>query len=109
MAIAYNWVISKMEYYPEKEGNEQVVSNIYWKYQAKDGKYFAEVYGSQLLNTDNINKFVPYSKLTKEQVIAWLEEVMGKTKIDSFKSELALAIESQKSPPVVSSRLPWEK
>lgn len=107
MAIVYKWVVSELECYTEKEGKSQVVRNVYWRYQATEGNYFAEVFGSQHLNTDNLKDFVAYSSLTKDQVIDWIKSEMGKQKLAEFKNQLDVAIDSQKNPPIVTPPLPW--
>lgn len=107
MAIVYDWVISQLECYPVKDKKKEVVNNVHWRYTAKDGDYFAEVYGSQGLDTDKITNFVPYKDITKELVVGWLEEAMGAEKIAEFQTNLAAAIEQQKNPPVVTPPLPW--
>lgn len=107
MAINYEWVISQLECYPEKSKKKNVVFNVHWRYNATDGEYFADIYGSQALNTDNLKSFTAYSDVTKEIVIAWLEETMGPEKIAEFQASLAASIDSQKNPPIVTPPLPW--
>lgn len=107
MTIAYEWVISQLECLPEKSKKKNVVSNIHWRYNAKDGEYFADIFGSQALNTDNLKNFTAYSDITKETVIEWLEEIMGAEKIAEFQANLAASIDSQKNPPVITPPLPW--
>jgi hypothetical protein len=108
MAIVYDWVISQLECYPEKDKKKDVVFNVHWRYTAKDGDYYADIYGSQALDTDNLKGFVSYANLTKETIINWLETVMGEEKINGFKASLEEAIELQKNPPVVTPKLPWD-
>lgn len=107
MAISFDWVISQLECYPTKDKKTDVVFNVHWRYAAKDGDYYADVYGSQGLSTDNLKNFKPYADLTKEDVVAWLEDTMGQEKITGFQESLTSAIESQKNPPVVTPPLPW--
>jgi hypothetical protein len=107
MAIVYEWVVSQMECHSEKNKKKQVVSRVYWRYAARDGEYYADVYGSQHLDTDNLKGFVPYANLTKEQVIGWLETTMGEKKIADFQASLKAAIEEMKEPKVVTPPLPW--
>ena len=108
MAITYNWDISQLDCYTEKQGKERVVYNVCWRYQATEDNYFAEVYGSQHLNSDDITDFVSYSDLTKEKVVEWVKAAMGPTKVAAFKSQIDAAIENQKNPPVVTPPLPWK-
>jgi hypothetical protein len=107
MAIVYDWVISQLECYTVKDKLPEVVFNVHWRYTAKDGEYYADVYGSQALNADDITDFIPYEELTKEQVVLWLEEAIGEDKIASFQSSLQASIDSLKNPPVVTPPLPW--
>ncbi len=107
MAIVYDWMISQLECYAEKDKLPEVVFNVHWRYTAKDGDYYADVYGSQVLNADDITDFIPYDELTKEQVVTWLVDTMGEEKIASFQDSLEDSIEQLKNPPVVTPPLPW--
>jgi len=107
MAVTYDWVISQLECYPLKDKKTDVVFNVHWRYTAKDGDYYSDVYGSQVLSTDNLKNFKPYADLTKDDVVAWLEDTMGEEKIAQFETSLAAGIEAQKNPPVVTPPLPW--
>lgn len=107
MAIIYEWTISQLECYPSLDKKKDVVFNVHWRYNAKDGDYFADIYGSQALDTTKITNFVPYADLTKETVVAWIEDAMGAEKITAFQTNLSDSISAQKNPPVVTPPLPW--
>lgn len=107
MAITYDWTISSLECHTKVDKKEKVVFNVHWRYGARDAEYFAETYGCESLNTDNLKNFVKYEDLTKETIVSWLEEAMGQEKITTMQQGLAAGIETQKNPPVVSPPLPW--
>lgn len=54
--------------------------------------------------------FIPYSELTEEIVIGWIQNQLGISQIDSYYASIAGQIEEQINPPVtpVDSPLPWE-
>ena len=71
MAIEYNWDCQTVDYYPEHDDHSQVVFNVHWRINAvsdekdsEDNFYAASVYGTQSLNVDDIENFVPYAELT---------------------------------------------
>lgn len=108
MAISYKWVISSMEEYPTSEGLSDVVFNVHYRRQASevdgDKTYFAETYSVLSVSQPDPSTFVPYDQLTKEMVEGWLDAGLDVAAIDA---SLAIQIEDQKNPKVVSLPLPW--
>lgn len=108
MAISYNWVISSMDEYPSSEGLSDVVFNIHYRRQASevdgDKSYFAETYSVLSVSHPDPSTFIPYDQLTKEMVEGWLDAGLDVAAIDA---SLAIQIEDQKNPKVISLPLPW--
>lgn len=104
MATTYNWVIAQLDTAPSDDGLTDVVKTVHWRYQAVDGSYMADVYGSVGLGTPDAEHFTPYADLTEAKVIEWLE---GKLEVDQLKSNLDGQIAALKNPPIVNLPLPW--
>ena len=103
----YDWVIEKLDCYPQSEGQVDVVFNIYWRLNAQDGIYVASVYGSTPTIYTEGEPFTPYEYLTQAQVVGWLTDELGPEQIAQYESVLAQNIAAQINPPTVSPPLPW--
>ena len=101
-----NWNCKTVEYYNhEHNGHEQVIYNVHWRVTKKDGEYSASNYGTQILNTDNIQDFIPFKDVTSEIVENWLKESMGEKKLSNIESNLDQNIENQKNPSSITVTL----
>jgi len=107
MPTTYNWVISQIECYREKDGKQDVVFTIYWRRQATDGTHLADVYGSQGVTLDLAAPFTPYADLTQSQVEGWLVDAMGAAKLAELDANLDKQIADLVNPPIVRPPLPW--
>lgn len=107
MAIAYTWTVTQMDAYPEEDGETDVVFNVHWILNGVDGVYQAYVYGSQGVAIDPDAPFTPYEDLTETQVIGWVQDAMGAEQVAAFEANVALQINDQINPPVVTPPLPW--
>jgi hypothetical protein len=109
MAIIYNWVVSSMNEYPKTSDDLiDVVFVVNWRRSATsvvDGKtYYTDTYGALNVPAPDPTDFTPYPDLTFDQVCGWLDAGLDVASIDSG---LAVQIENQINPPVVSLPLPW--
>lgn len=107
MAGACAWQIMQLDCDPEFSGKQNVVSTIYWRRFTIDGEHNADTYGVQKISWSSGAPFIPYDQLTKAQVEAWLEDVMGSDKVAALDANLNRQIEEIKNPSVVSPALPW--
>lgn len=107
MPITYNWTIAQMDTYPEYEGQTDVVFTVHWRLDGTDGKYAAGVYGSVGLTVDPGAKLTPYTQLTEEQVVGWVEAALGEKQVAAYRENIAKQIADQANPPVVTPPLPW--
>jgi hypothetical protein len=104
---AYTWAIERLDCYPERDGQADVVFAVHWRLRAQDGDYHASGYGSAGLTYDPASPFTSYSSLTQEQVVSWVQATLGADQIAQMEAALANAIAAQINPPVVSPPLPW--
>ena len=100
----YKWVISSMDTAPSEDSLTDVVKTVHYRYQAEDGQYSAEVYGTMACATPSETDFTAYDDLTYEQVCEWLE---AGNNVDAMELNLDTQIENLKNPPIINKPLPW--
>jgi hypothetical protein len=107
MSIIDTWVIQQMDCYPQADGQTDVVFIIHWRVNASDGSYTATSYGTVGVTYVAGAAYTPYSDLTQDQVVGWVQTAMGPEQVASIEAGLATSIANQINPPVVSPELPW--
>jgi len=107
MANAYAWVIEAMDCVPQEDGQTDVVITVHWRQNATDGTYNATVYGTVGLTYTPGSPFTPYADLTQDQVIGWVQDVLGPDQVIALEANVTAQIEAQINPPVVTPPLPW--
>ena len=107
MANAYTWVIEAMDCVPQEDGQTDVVIIVHWRLIGTDGQYTGAVYGTVNVTYTPGSPFTPYADLTQDQVIGWVQTVMGPEQVASYEANVAAQIEAQINPPVVTLPLPW--
>ena len=105
MSNTYTWEVSRMDCYPQAEGETDVVFTVHWRCNGTDGTYSGTVYGTSGVHYQGGTPFTPYNELTLEQVLAWVWD-SGVDK-DATEAAVAQQIENQVNPPVVHPPLPW--
>jgi hypothetical protein len=98
----YKWVISDLKAKIQDGELSNVIDSVHWRYQAEDGKHFADVYGSVGLESPEADSFIPADELTVADVEAWLE---SKLDVEALKEGLDAQIEAQKNPTHTSINL----
>jgi len=78
------------------------VVTVHYTVNAVDGDYTASTYGT-VGYTQEEGSYTPFEQLTKEQVVGWVQESLGK---DEVETGLAAQIDVLKNP-VSESGLPW--
>ena len=104
MASTYKWVVSQLDTAPSEDSLTDVVKTVHYRYQAEDGQYSAEVYGTMACATPSETDFTAYDDLTYEQVCEWLE---AGNNVDAMELNLDTQIENLKNPPIINKPLPW--
>jgi hypothetical protein len=107
MAITYTWDVVQMNAYPEKDGLTDVVFQIHWTLVGTDNTYKASAYSSCGVRLKNDAPYTPYNELTLEQVVGWVKDALGETKVAELEANIATQIQNQINPPVVTPPLPW--
>ena len=107
MTTTYTWLIEALDCVPSTEGKSNVVNNVHWRVNATDGTNDATVYGTQGLVLDAKASFTPYSKLTKDTVVAWVQEAMGIDAVTNVQQALDAQLDDLNTPAIVTLPLPW--
>ena len=94
-----NWDCKTIDVYThEHNGHEQVIYNVHWRVEKEDGEYIASSYGTQSLNTEDIQDFKPFDEVTSEMVESWVKDAMGEETVLLIEDSLDQQIEDQKNP-----------
>jgi hypothetical protein len=93
--MQYKWVISNLQAKIQEGELSNVIDTIHWRYQATDGEFTADVYGSLGLESPEADSFIPADELTVADVEGWLE---SKLEVEALKEGLDAQIDSQKNP-----------
>ena len=94
-----NWNCKTIDVYTdEHNGHEQVIYNVHWRVSKEDEEYSASSYGSQSLNTEDIQDFIPFDDVTSEMVEGWVKDAMGEEKVSDIEESLNQQIEKEKNP-----------
>lgn len=107
MATIYNWTISKMDCVPQEDGKTDVVVTAHWNVLATDGTYASNAYGTQSFTFNPTKSFTPFTNLTQEQVVGWVQAGMGIDAVTALQENLDKQIADQVNPPIVTPPLPW--
>jgi regulator of protease activity HflC (stomatin/prohibitin superfamily) len=106
------WQVEQMSCLPQEEGQTDVVISVAWRVNGEltqDGTtYYTSVYGSQTLAPYTPKSpFTPYADLTLEQVVGWVQDMMGSEQVAAINANIEQQIENQVNPPIVTPPLPW--
>jgi hypothetical protein len=96
--MEFTWNVVQMD----RLTSDGFVVTVHYTVNAVDGDYTASTYGT-VGYTQEDKSYTPFASLTKEQVIGWVKDSLGK---ETVETALAAQIEAQKNP-VQESGLPW--
>ena len=99
----YTWGIANLE----RHTADGIVYVVHYTVAAGDGTYSSSAYGSIGLEQPEGN-VIPYSDLTPEIVIGWVQEKLGGTeKVDEIQAALQAQIDQQRTP-TTAQGMPWQ-
>jgi hypothetical protein len=98
----YKWVISDLKAKIQDGELSNVIDTIHWRYQATDGEFIADVYGSVGLESPEADSFIPSEELTEDIVISWLE---AKLDVEALKEGLDAQLYAIANPTHISLSL----
>jgi hypothetical protein len=96
--MEFTWNVVQMD----RNAADGFVTTVHYTVSAVDGEHTASSYGT-VGYTQEPGNYTPFEQLTKEQVVGWVQESLGK---DEVEAGLAAQIDALKNP-VSESGLPW--
>tara|TARA_R100000700_G_C3100381_1_gene97711 strand:+ start:60 stop:374 length:315 start_codon:yes stop_codon:yes gene_type:complete len=85
-------------YTHEHNGHEGVIWNVHWRVSKGEGDFSASSYGTQSLNTEELENFTPLADVTEAMVQGWVEAAMGEEAVADLESNLDSRIEQLENP-----------
>jgi hypothetical protein len=99
----FEWAVAQME----RHTADGIVFTVHYTVAANDGTYSSSAYGSIGLEQPE-GDAIPYSDLTPEIVIGWVQDKLGGTeKVDEIQAALQAQIDEQRAPSKAQG-LPWQ-
>ena len=96
--MEFTWNVVQMD----RLTSDGFVVTVHYTVNAVDGEFTASTYGT-VGYTQGEGSYVPYSDLTEAEVVGWVQESLGKDKVETSLAEM---IELLKNP-VQETGLPW--
>ena len=85
-------------YTHEHNGHEGVIWNVHWRVSKGEGDLSVSSYGTQSLNTEELENFTPLADVTEAMVQGWVEAAMGEDAVADLESNLDSQIEQLENP-----------
>lgn len=107
--ITYSLKIDTLDRVPSLDGLTDVVTRAIWTMTGVDGDLSATSSACTEFPAPTPEQpFIAFPDLTEETVIGWVETHADPAYLQSRRDHIAQQIVDQVSPPVVTSRPPWE-
>ena len=108
MTITTTWSIKQLDCKPQVGSMTDYVVTAHWLINSTDGIHNASAYGSVNFK-EEINKpnYTPFDQLTSDEVIGWVKSALGDEKLAKIETSIAVQIDEQINPPIVTPNLPW--
>jgi hypothetical protein len=95
--MTITWTINNLE----RQASDGLVTVVHWGASAVDGEFSASIVNT--LQVERGDNFTAFNQLTEQQVLAWVQDAVGK---DTVEAALAQMIDAQKQPTSLTG-LPW--
>lgn len=102
--VEYEFVVISMNTAPSEDGLSNVVKTVNWRYIAKDGFDYGEVYGSTDLSAPDPSSYIEYDGLTIETVVGW---ITNNVNLDHLQQQALYDLNQKKNPQLVETAVPW--
>ena len=101
-----DWNCKTVDVYThEQDGHEEVIWNVHWRVSKEDGDYKGSSYGTQSLNTEDIQDFKPFDEVTSAMIEGWVKDSMGEEAVTALEASLDSQIEDEKNPTSVTKTI----
>lgn len=103
------WEIRQLNVIPEHNGKKDVVYSVVWMLIAEDGAFSAAHQGVIKTNTDDLDQFIEYEKLSRDQVIQWVIDSLSDEEKQKAQDTVLAQLNAQKNSSGIksSTTLPW--
>lgn len=109
MTIKYDWKINRLQCLREKDGNEKIVTNVFWLVIGNLYENSIIMSGSAAITFADDNAFVPYDQLTEQTVISWIPNDMKEIVEGQILERLNSITIQDEEPDNISLPLPWSE
>jgi len=103
--INYNWNCKTVDVYPQYENHANVVHRVHWSVTGTsdtldpEGNFYSSfAIGIQILNTDSITDFSPFTNLTNADIVSWTKAAIGTVQVNSIESDIESQINNLITP-----------
>ena len=101
-----NWNCKTIDVYTqEHNGHEGVIYNVHWRVSKGEGDLSASSYGTQSLNTEELENFTPLADVTEAMVQGWVEAALGADEVTALKAGLDAQIAESITPTSVTKTI----
>lgn len=103
--VNYNWTVGPFECILNQDGLEKIITMVHWRIRGTDEDgIWAETYGTQAVGQLDPETFTPFTDISQEQVVGWLEALID---VDDMKARIDSEITTLKTPVVATLQAPW--
>lgn len=104
--VEYNYEILRLNVAPHKNGMDNVVVSVNWRYQITENSDYADIYYvTDIPSATDPDSFIAYDSLTDEMVFSWVSKAVD---LKALQKELQAELEKRKIPEKVEKLPPWD-
>ena len=103
--MTYDWEFGELDCYKDHEGQVDVVFDVVWRLNARDGEYSWSDGGHLEVSYASGDPFIPFGDLTEADVQGWCE--VGHD-VDAIKAALDIKVAEQQNPATEVLAPPWQ-
>jgi hypothetical protein len=110
MSTSFKWNIIKLSCFQNKDSFSDVVFDVGWEYTGIDenGNSFS-INNNTAIHFAPTDQFVPFSSLTKDIVVGWVESELTQQGIEAIQSEINSQLIQIAAPAIINPPLPWSQ
>jgi hypothetical protein len=106
MSTTFTWTITDVECIPSYNGENNVVTLVYWNCSGVNGNYSERIAGPCGLSYEG-GDFTQYSDLTQDKILEWVWS-SGNVSKEFVENSVEAKIQDLMTPSSVSLSLPWQ-
>ena len=104
----YSWIMGPFRVQLQDGNLQNVVTTVDWRRVCTQDSHTASCYGQVTCPAPNPDSFVDFAKLTEDQVVGWVEAILGPDLIATYDANLAHQIRSEITPTTAVVNPPWQ-